>query len=249
MSKTDQKIYESLGLIMAEIEPIAKGRSSSLNFSFRGIEDVMNALHALFKKHGVVVSTEIINHECEQVTSAKGALGYHHLSRIAFDFVSTKDGSSHRIISLGESIDYGDKGATKTISISLKYALCNLFLIPTAETAAQDPDAHGHDLVRKPKPPKANKGTAQELKDKIADHFEKHRNDKWFEIPWPTERHEGKTLGDVAVAAEVGHIQSLREFCELHAIGSDAIKKLDLALNEAHTSLAQTDTEPEGGEE
>lgn len=190
------EIYSRLGRIMEEVEPIAKGQTNrDQNFKFRGIEDVMNSLHALFKKHGVFVSTEIINHEVEEVVSRSGSKGYHHQSRVAFDLV-TIDGSKHRIITLGESIDYGDKGATKTLSVALKYALCNFFLIPTAEMSAEDPDRNAHEVRQsQPEAPKLPQ--------------------KWTEwkVPFPKSKRHGQDLAEIVMEGDtVEDLLKMRKF-------------------------------------
>ena len=140
------KIYEALSAINKQIEPIAKNRKNEQqNFKFRGIDDVMISLHDLFAEHEVFITTEIVHSERFEKINAKGTVLYYHLIDYRFTFTTT-DGSSISTVVRGEAMDSGDKGSNKTISVALKYALFNMFLIPTEEQSKADPDATSHEL-------------------------------------------------------------------------------------------------------
>lgn len=191
-----KEIYIRLGRIMEEVSPISKDRENSQQrFKFRGIEDVMNSLHELFKKHGVVIATEIVNHEYHDIETKSGSKGYHHLSRVAFDLVCCADGSSHRITTLGEAMDYGDKGATKTLSIALKYALLNFFLIPTEETAKDDPDSQSHAFASAPEKP----GVPAKWTD--------------WRIPFRTSKRYDQTLAEIVMEGDtIEELMKIRKY-------------------------------------
>ena len=137
------KIYPALGKIMSDVGAIGKNQENTQqNFKFRGIDDFMNTLHGLFAKNKVI----ILPHETEAIqdpynyTDSRGYAKIQFRSRIhfQFDFVSTEDGSSVQADGWGEAADNGDKGYNKCKSIALKYALMQIFLVPTADIA--DPD-------------------------------------------------------------------------------------------------------------
>ena len=137
------KIYAALGKVMSDVGAIGKTQENTQqNFKFRGIDDFMNHLHGLFAKHKVIIlpsETEAIQ-EPYQYTDARGNAKLQFRSRIhfIFNFVSTEDGSSVQADGWGEAADNGDKGYNKCKSIALKYALMQMFLVPTADIA--DPD-------------------------------------------------------------------------------------------------------------
>jgi hypothetical protein len=58
----------------------------------------------------------------------------------------TSDGSSVTTVITGEAMDSGDKATNKAMSVALKYALLQMFLIPTDDM--RDPDATTHPEVK-----------------------------------------------------------------------------------------------------
>jgi len=134
--------------IMAECDAIEKGRKNQQQgFSFRGIDDVYNALHPLFAKHRVYVRTEVVDRETHERTTKSGGTAFHHFVRVRFH-LTHEDGSSIVFETIGEAADTGDKGVGKTLSYALKSALFAGLLIPTA--ADNDPDATSHEFAAKP---------------------------------------------------------------------------------------------------
>lgn len=139
------KIYPAMCAIMRETESIGKNRcNQQQGFQFRGIDDVYNALHATFAKNGVFIQPEVLDHRIEVRTTAKGGTAYAHISKIKFHFVAD-DGSEVCSTTIGEAADNGDKGASKAASIALKYALFQVFLIPT-ESDDDDADKTAWDF-------------------------------------------------------------------------------------------------------
>lgn len=141
------EIYKRLAEINKEVEPIKKEKTNQQQgFKFRGIDDVMISLHDLLARHDVFITSEILGSTAtERQTKSGGVLFYKEID-YKFNFFTT-DGSSVSTIVRGEAMDTGDKGSNKCISIALKYALFNMFLIPTAETAKSDPDGETHEVA------------------------------------------------------------------------------------------------------
>nr|MDQ3012540.1 ERF family protein [Acidobacteriota bacterium] len=65
---------------------------------------------------------------------------------IAYTFYAP-DGSNIRAVVVGEAMDSGDKSSNKAMSAALKYALLQIFCVPTE--ANEDADAQSHEI--KPK--------------------------------------------------------------------------------------------------
>lgn len=140
-------IYQSLINIMSEISPIKKEKKNTQQgFMYRGIDDFMNELHALFAKHKVIIIPECLERKEDERVSSKGNALFYIKERVKYTFYAS-DGSSVSSIIDGEGMDSGDKGTNKAIAIALKYCLMQMFLIPTEDL--KDPDADSHDL--KPK--------------------------------------------------------------------------------------------------
>lgn len=137
-------IYQQLAKINKGIKFIGKDQTNKQQgFKFRGIDDVMNELHSLFAENEVIVLPNIIDYNVtEKATKSGGALFYTR-AKIEFRFIAS-DGSFVSCTMLGEAMDSCDKGANKAESIALKYALLQMFLIPTEEE--KDPDFRSPEI-------------------------------------------------------------------------------------------------------
>ena len=145
--QTAGNIYTRLAAINKGITAIGKNRKNEQQgFKFRGIDDVMNELHALFAENEVIVLPNCGEPIITERTNSKGTVIFSVRIPIEFEFISS-DGTSVRCNVVGEAMDSGDKGMNKAMSIALKYALLQMFLIPTEEP--KDPDAEAHEV--KPK--------------------------------------------------------------------------------------------------
>ena len=138
-------VYEAIAAITASLSKvgIAKGRKTQqgggASFSFRGIDDVLNALSPLLAEHKLCIFPRITNRaSVERQTKSGGALFYTTVDA-EFDFVSAVDGSKHTAATIGEAMDSGDKSTNKAMSIAYKYAVFLTFCVPIEGT----PDADG----------------------------------------------------------------------------------------------------------
>lgn len=135
----EKRIYSALATINKGVGAIKKDRKNQQQgFQFRGIDDVMNELHNLFADNGVFILPEVISTETVERATAKGGVLFYVKAIITFTFMAD-DGSSVSSTIVGEAMDSGDKATNKAMSIALKYALLQMFLIPTEEE--KDPDA------------------------------------------------------------------------------------------------------------
>lgn len=138
-------IYPALGAVMKACGPIAKeSYNQGQRFNFRGIDAVMNALHPLLAEHGVLVLPEVVDHQMTERETQRGGTMFHHFTRVRFHFAAAADGSRVTVEMCGEAADAGDKGLNKTMSMALKYALFQVFMIPTQD---QDADAESPELA------------------------------------------------------------------------------------------------------
>lgn len=142
------RIYQCLADINAEVSAIGKDRQNQQQgFKFRGIDDVMNELHALFAKHRVMIIPKIGTYERFERATKSGGLSNHYLVRTEWTLLAD-DGSFVTIQNVGEAADSGDKAFGKAMSYGLKFALLQAFLIPTEEE--KDPDARTVEFKREP---------------------------------------------------------------------------------------------------
>lgn len=132
-------IYQSITKIMEEVPSIGKTqRNKTQGFMYRGIDDVMNALQPLLAKNKVFIVPEILEQTREERTTSKGGNLIYSICKIKYKFYA-EDGSSVESIIIGEGMDSGDKATNKAMAIAMKYALFQVFCIPTDEM--KDPDS------------------------------------------------------------------------------------------------------------
>lgn len=132
-------IYESITKIMEEIPAIGKNKTNTQQgFKFRGIDDVMNTMQPLLSKNKVFIVPQILEQRREERQTSKGGNLIYSICQIKYRFYA-EDGSYIEAITIGEGMDSGDKATNKAMAIAMKYALFQVFCIPTEEM--KDPDA------------------------------------------------------------------------------------------------------------
>ncbi|MGK6416838.1 ERF family protein [Citrobacter freundii] len=160
-----KKVYAAISAVardMAEVG-ISKDRENrQQGFSFRGIDQVYNALAPMLAKHGLVILPRITERTVTERVTQKGGVLFYVVVKAEFDFVATEDGSMHTIVTYGEAMDSGDKATNKAMSIAYKYAAFQTFCIPTEQTAI-DADAEVHHIT-----PQAAEDALKEFGDKAS---------------------------------------------------------------------------------
>ena len=139
MAETTPLIYKKIIEVMADINAIAKDRrNQQQGFQFRGIDDVMNELHGSLAKCGVFVLPNVLEETRTTGKTQRGGDMFYTRLKIDFGFYA-EDGSHVDAIVIGEAMDTADKASNKALSIGLKYAMLQVFCIPTEDE--KDPDA------------------------------------------------------------------------------------------------------------
>lgn len=130
------------------IEGVGKNqKNSQQGYSFRGIDDIMNAMAAPLVKASIIVVPRIQSREQTVFTTEKGQ----RLTSVSLDteflFVSAVDGSSINARIQSEASDYADKATNKAISFGLKYAFISVFNIPVVGADDGDFESPGNEVV------------------------------------------------------------------------------------------------------
>jgi len=151
---TQPLIYSKIAAVMRDAQPIAKGRENrQQGFKFRGIDDVYAALHDILTAHEVFTVPEVLEHSSEERTTKSGSTLIYRVLKIRYRFY-TSDGSFVDSTVIGEGMDSGDKASNKAMSVAHKYALIQVFAIPTEDAKDSDADSHAvqprGDATRQP---------------------------------------------------------------------------------------------------
>jgi len=146
--KEDKKvglIYSRISGVMADIGPVAKNSSNDAQrYKFRGVDAVYNELNKHMAKHQVFTTSEIVSEKNEERPSKNGGMLIYRILNIRFTFF-TVDGSFVKTNTIGEGMDSGDKASNKAMSVAHKYALLQVFCIPTQDV--KDPEADSPELI------------------------------------------------------------------------------------------------------
>lgn len=133
MSEESKSVNQTIIAIMREVGAIGKERKNAQQgYNFRGIDDAMNALHGLFAKHGLFSTSEVIKQTREERATKNGGVLIYTILNMRYTFHAL-DGSTVQTELIGEGMDSGDKSSNKSLAVSLKYALLQMFMIPTRE--------------------------------------------------------------------------------------------------------------------
>lgn len=131
-------IYESITNIMQESIAIGKEKlNKQQGFKYRGIDDVMNTFYPLLSKHKVFIVPEVLGQQREERTTAKGGNLIYSIMKIKYTFYA-EDGTSVSAVVVGEGMDSADKSSNKAMAVGMKYAMFQVFCIPTEEMPDSD---------------------------------------------------------------------------------------------------------------
>ena len=143
--RTIPHVYTAIAAVMQEISEtgIQKDRKNDQQgYSFRGIDDVYNAMAPILAKNGLCILPIVKNREVVERTTARGSVLFYVTVHVDFNLVSAKDGSWHTISVVGEAMDSGDKATNKAMSAAYKYACMQAFCIPTEGDNDADKTTH-----------------------------------------------------------------------------------------------------------
>jgi len=148
-------IYEKIVAVMADMEALGKSRENTQQgYKFRGIDDVYNMVQPIMAKHGLFMRSAILDERSEERATKSGSTLIYRVVRLRYYLVAA-DGSSVDTEVIGEGMDTGDKATNKAFSVAQKYALLQMFLIPTEEP--KDPEVDSHEVKPTAKPVAAKK--------------------------------------------------------------------------------------------
>jgi len=127
-------IHKAIVACMRDVPHVGKDRrNSQQGYNFRGIDDMYNALHPVLCAHGVYATSEVLRSQREERQTKGGGVLTYTILEVKFTFYSDVDGSCVSSTMVGEAMDSADKSSNKAMSAAMKYALMQLFCIPTAD--------------------------------------------------------------------------------------------------------------------
>ena len=142
-------IYGKIADCMRQLCAIGKtSKNMQQGFMYRGIDAVMNALNPVLTDNRMFCVPEVLEQHREERQTRNGGNLIYSILKMRYTLYA-EDGSSVSAVVIGEGMDSADKGSNKAMSVAYKYAMFQIFSIPTEEMA--DPDAETPpESTRKP---------------------------------------------------------------------------------------------------
>lgn len=135
-------IFEALSAAMAEVQAVGKGdRNNEQGYNFRGIDAVVNAVGPVFRKHGIVPVPVKTTANYRDVLTSREKRSRECTVNVTYRFYGPAGDFIDAEVP-GESMDFGDKGAPKAMSVAYRIALLQTLCIPTHEP---EPDSQTYE--------------------------------------------------------------------------------------------------------
>lgn len=130
-------VYAAFVAAMQEIGAVGKDSRNEQGWMFRGIDAVMNAVGPAFRKHGLFLLPEVLDHNLVATPRERKSPVISATVKVRYSVVHS-DGSSFSGVAPGEGNDFSDKATAKAMSVALRTFLIQSLVLPTDE---EDPDA------------------------------------------------------------------------------------------------------------
>lgn len=131
-----QKVAAVSGELLAI--PKVKHKESTVQYAFRSIDDVMNALNPLLAKHGICIAFKVLERKLTPIEGANNKRQF--MAEVIGELCVTDGIGSITAVEWAMSIDYSDKAPTQACSMAYKYALIRMFVVTTENIRLDDAD-------------------------------------------------------------------------------------------------------------
>ena len=156
-SQKKPSLAAKIAAISKDLGAIKKGgHNKEQHYDFIEYAAVSGKIRELLDKHGVAIIPTVTDYERDDVTSARGSVGYHYTLKMHFTVINADD-QNEKIESdwLGESTDWGDKGVNKAETSGTKYFYMRLFNISEKGDTDNETDSQNNSAEKsKPAPKK-----------------------------------------------------------------------------------------------
>jgi len=135
-------IYAAFSAAMEEVQAVRKeGFNDSQRYNFRGVDQVVNAVGPIFRKHKIIP----VPYHCvagyRDVLTSTGKPTREVTTTCTYRFYGPAGDYIEAVVP-GESLDSGDKGTAKAMSVAYRIVLLQSLCIPTDD---RDPDQDSYE--------------------------------------------------------------------------------------------------------
>lgn len=146
-------VHTAWARVMGDVQFIAKSRRTEqgAKYNYRGIDDVVNTVGPVLRRHGVAVIPVGVTPDFEVINTTKGsAMNYCRV--VARFMVLGPRGDSFIGEALGEGFDSGDKSGSKASSVALRTFYVQALAIPTNQPEQDTEYGIQHEIAGPPRP-------------------------------------------------------------------------------------------------
>ena len=143
-------VIEAILAVMEDVRAVAKGdRNTQQNYNFRGVDAVVNAVGPVLRQHGVIVVPVGGEANYRDVQTSTGKPSRECTVKWQYRWFGPEGDHIDTEVP-GESMDSGDKGTPKAMSVAYRTLLIQALCIPTGD---RDPDADSYERANEPDTP------------------------------------------------------------------------------------------------
>lgn len=137
-----ENIYAIMSAAMEEVQAVRKeGFNDQQRYNFRGIDQVVNAVGPIFRKHKIIPVPHHCSANYRDVLTSTGKPSREVTVEATYRFYGPAGDFIEAVVP-GESMDSGDKGTPKAMSVAYRIVLLQMLCIPTDEP---DPDSQSYE--------------------------------------------------------------------------------------------------------
>lgn len=130
-----------MAAVMGSISRVQKaGRNTQQSYNYATEADIADMIRGKLADNNIAFLVDMQDVEAMEITSGKGAHGFHYRIRFEFTFACGDTGATVSRMWTGEAQDWGDKGISKAATLAEKYFLIKTFIMSTGESQ-DDPDS------------------------------------------------------------------------------------------------------------
>jgi hypothetical protein len=139
---SSDNIYAVMSAAMEEVQAVRKeGFNDSQKYNFRGIDQVVNAVGPIFRKHKIIPVPHHCSAKYRDVLTSTGKPSREVTVEATYRFYGPAGDYIEAEVP-GESMDTGDKGTPKAMSVAYRIVLLQMLCIPTDD---RDPDQDSYE--------------------------------------------------------------------------------------------------------
>lgn len=142
-------VVEAMLAAMADVQAVGKEqRNTEQGYNFRGIDAVVNAVGPAFRNHGILPIPLKSTANYRDVLTSRDKPSRECTVTVTYRFYGPAGDYIDAEVP-GESMDFGDKGTAKAMSVAYRICLLQSLCIPTDDV---DPDAHSYERATEDQP-------------------------------------------------------------------------------------------------